>query len=1237
MPRITEQAKESQMELVFLRVKQSPAGISQTELARSTGIEPRTLNNYLRALRDEGKVEKQGRLWFLGDYEEIRSLRLELSPEEAYTYYLGSRLFVKQHDKRNRLAETALMKLADALAANRLVRQEIAQAARELAQRPGDPTYETIFQKIVCGYLQRKRLAIRYKPLNGKPFDTTFDTYLMEPSAIGYATYIIGHSHLQNQRRAYKLERIEEAEILQEAYRIPDDFPGLEILRNSWSIIMGEETVKVVLRFSPQVKERVRETQWHPSQQDDHDEKKTKDDWLLWWVQVADTMDMLPWIRSWGKDCEIVEPTWLRYKLKAEIRKLAKLYGVMTDSQEPQLARLLQCWGKTTTYVDHYHPALYHMLDVAHVAKALLSEQASNRWRSVLANVFNTDEQHLSNWIPYLVALHDIGKLTVAFQASNQQQGQRMQSLGFDFGRWQSKYTLHHTVAGQIILRNEWHDLQLPSTLQRAWLEMVGGHHGYYVESTDYQAALQTFRAIQEPEEWKSLRHFAGQTLHSALATTLPTPFPTPQNVSSAIMALTGFTILCDWIGSDTQYFKAEPEMPLDEYSSESNQRALEAVQNAGLYQATQSTAPTTFAELFFDCKTIRPLQAAIDEIPAEILQSPCLAIIEAPTGEGKTEAGFGLARRIAHGTGSDEFYCALPTMATSNQMFRRVQKHLRDRLALSNQVKLVHGQALLIEDDLRLEPLLNGDETEEHPAQEWFSPKKRSLLAPFGVGTIDQAELTALNVRHNALRIMGLAGKVVILDEVHAYDTYMTTIIEQMLRWLAALGSSVILLSATLPVAKRAALAAAYGAKLDTSTDTTTAYPSLWVGSATGTCHLQPAAHQANRTIALNFLNFAQSTTAANEQEDKAAETQFLRMARHLLGLVKDGGCACWITNTVDRAQKLYEAVKQVDLHIDCSLLHARFPLEDRQINEQALADKFGPDTQTRPRRALVIGTQVLEQSLDVDFDVMITDMAPIDLLLQRAGRLHRHERQRPTAHATPHLWIVGERDENGLLRIPRDTVYEEYILQQTWLALLPRTQLCLPADYRPLIEAVYSNNAPAPSSLLAEAWAKLQAKETSAAEKARQRILNDPDPRRPFCQNSKERFLEDEESAAWIVAQTRLGEESITVIPLERVGDQVRLVPGEAMIKLKSTLDRDDQLRLLRRSLRISQYHTVQALRHDPTPLPGVFKQSALLKTVRPLWLTDGKAQFIWQDHCIDLILDPALGLRIIRTKVQ
>lgn len=404
MARISEQARERQMELVWLRVKQRPNGITEQEIADATGIQRRTVNNYLNELALEGKVEKQGRLWFLGDYEEIRSIKLEVTPEEAYTYYLGSRLFVKQHDKRNRLAEKALMQLADALAANKLVGQEIAQAARELAQRPADPKYEKVFQKIVCGYLQRRQVAIRYKPLKGEAFDTTFNTYLMEPSAIGYATYIIGHSHLQNQRRAYKLERIEDVEILPESYRIPDDFPGLEILRNSWSIIMGEKTIKVVLRFSPKVKERVLETQWHPSQQDDHNEHKTKDDYLLWWVQVADTLDMESWIRSWGADVEVLEPLALRQQLIQETFKLVDVYGLSSNKGDN---RIMDVFEKYLTLPGKTEPKLTifeHSSDVYHIALYLLE-----------ANQERITNQQL---VKAGAIFHDVGKIEQNIQSN---------------------------------------------------------------------------------------------------------------------------------------------------------------------------------------------------------------------------------------------------------------------------------------------------------------------------------------------------------------------------------------------------------------------------------------------------------------------------------------------------------------------------------------------------------------------------------------------------------------------------------------------------------------------------------------------------------------------------------------------------------------------------------------------------------------------------------------------------
>ena len=455
---------------------------------------------------------------------------------------------------------------------------------------------------------------------------------------------------------------------------------------------------------------------------------------------------------------------------------------------------------------------------------------------------------------------------------------------------------------------------------------------------------------------------------------------------------------------------------------------------------------------------------------PINCSAQPCLVIIEAPTGEGKTEASLALAHALRKQTEGDDFYYALPTMATSNQMFGRLQKHLQARLGVDTQIKLVHGQSFLIEDELRIEPLSNGGAREQGEpraaALQWFSGKKRALLAPFGVGTIDQAELAALNARHAALRMFGLAGKVVIVDEVHAYDTYMTTIIEQLLRWLAALNTSVILLSATLPLSRRAQLAQAYGVELDAISGSSDAYPSLLVLSRNGIHHASPKAWQTIAQIALDTLFLD------DEQVDEKA--------RWLLDTIREGGCACWMTNTVKRAQRLFARLQELaPAHVDLTLLHSQYPLEERQKWETEITGKYGPNGR-RPEQGIVVGTQVLEQSLDLDFDVMVSDLAPIDLLLAARRQAASTQPCRPDAHQAPRLWINLHHDEQPMIPPKADcAIYTEYILRQSWATLAGRNESTCRSDYRPLIEAVYDAPEPPKDSPLRAAWDKLKQKE--------------------------------------------------------------------------------------------------------------------------------------------------------------
>lgn len=1222
MPKVDQATYQDRKMRVFLTLRRFPNGLTEAELEQETGIQRRTVHNYLRALEIEGKVFKDGIVWVALPFDELRLRHFELSPEEAMTLYLATRLLAKQHDKRNEPAETALMKLAAALKTHQIASEEIHQAAQELAQRPYRAEYHQVFRAVMQAYIYRRVLHITYEPLHGKPFETDFAPYLIEPSAIGFATYVIGHSSIVNAIRTYKLERIQTAALTRQEYIIPREFRGLDILKSAWSVIYGENLLPVVLRFSPNVRKRVEETRWHFSE--DKREDPDKPGYLRWEAKVADTTDMLPWIRGWGADVEVLEPPELREEVIQGVRRMTRMYNLASIQTDPLVARVLRLWGKTakdSSDPNDFHPAVFHMLDVGNIARELLSARASPRWRNVLARALNAEAETLDDWLPYLVALHDIGKISAAFQMLNQVQAKRLEQEGFAL----KAINVPHPILSQIHLETRFSKMT-ENKIGQVVSEALGGHHGQFA----HPEQVKKFKGdlSDEHSEWQILRQTADDLLRRALFKD-EAKLPTPANVSSAIMALTGFTILCDWLGSDGRYFRPAPNLEFDEYVAKSQKRAQAAVRESGLAVPTTSSAPINVEALLADLLPLRDLQRAIDNIPAHLLQSPSLTIIEAPTGEGKTEAALALAHRIAQVTGTDELYYALPTMATSNQMFGRLQTHLWKRLRLDASVKLVHGQAFLIEDELRAEmpiaeiqPLENGNvpASETQETVQWFNLKKRALIAPFGVGTIDQAELAALNVKHTALRMMGLVGKVVIVDEVHAYDTYMTTIIERLLRWLATMGTSVILLSATLPKSRRQRLAKAYGATFDLSEEQENAYPSLLVLSANGTYLAEPQVWQPNRIIELHELHFGDDEARAK--------------AEWLLQKVQNGGCACWITNTVRRAQRIFaELLTLAPPDMDLQLLHSQFPLEERQRRENELNARYGPKGD-RPPRGIVIGTQVLEQSLDLDFDVMVSDLAPIDLLLQRAGRLHRHTRERSAAHAVPQLWVNWEQNPDGSLKIGTDrSIYNEFLVRQTLQTLTRRTQIQLPNDYRTLVEAVYSDKPPSEDSPLYDAWQKLCTREQCATDKAKKRLLPRPHERDSFAQAAamKVTFEEDENRADWIVAQTRLGERTLNVIPLERDGDWIVLSDNERIsVNVEAPLNM--QRKLLRRYLRISDPDAIKAIEKEGEQKPTeLFKQASLLKGYYPLWLTHGKARLTTAHGTFVAALDPQLGLVI------
>jgi len=394
MPRVDQATYEERKMRVFLTLRRYPNGLTEADLEQVLRTNRRTLNNYLRALEVEGKVYKDGLTWVALPYDELRLRSFELSPEEAMTLYLATRLLARQHDKRNEPAETALMKLAAALRSHQIAGEEIHQAAQELAQRPSQGEYLRVFRAVMQAFIYRRVLHITYEPLHGTAFDTDFEPYLIEPSAIGFSTYVIGRSSIVNAIRTYKLERIKAATLTRQEYVIPREFGGLEVLKSAWSVIYGENLLTVVLRFSPAVRKRVEETRWHFSE--DKRDDPDKPGYLLWQARVADTLDMLPWIRGWGADCEVLAPPELRQELEREARRLAEVYRIVMRAESKS-----QFYAHTKDGADEseWQPLIEHLTRVADYA----AEFGRDAGVAELAKAAGM--------------IHDLGKYSKEFQA----------------------------------------------------------------------------------------------------------------------------------------------------------------------------------------------------------------------------------------------------------------------------------------------------------------------------------------------------------------------------------------------------------------------------------------------------------------------------------------------------------------------------------------------------------------------------------------------------------------------------------------------------------------------------------------------------------------------------------------------------------------------------------------------------------------------------------------------------
>jgi CRISPR-associated endonuclease/helicase Cas3 len=660
-------------------------------------------------------------------------------------------------------------------------------------------------------------------------------------------------------------------------------------------------------------------------------------------------------------------------------------------------------WGKWGGDGSSRYPLEAHLIDTAAFAKVLCDHWVPPPLLATAAARLGTDRDGVVRLVVTAAGLHDIGKATAVFQqqllalsppggidahrAALEAAGLEspdpaaLQLLDDEGRRWVRR----HEVASAVMLHG---DLEAAGASGTAAL--VAGHHGLWdiPDPYDpYSTVCGYHRLMLSHPAWAAQRD---RIIATVVETTGADPgLPVPD--VTVVPLLTGLVVLADWLASDLADRQADEPLT-DDWPTYHRRQLVRATDMVADLLSTPVKPAGGFVEVFGFAPN-RPVQQQLVKQDA-----PGLRIVVVPTGDGKTEAALG--HWLVNAADKQGIFFGLPTMATADAMFARVRAMFEGTDAFG---ALAHSRSLLNQFYADLDRPLGGETHDDGDARlqpgRWFHGNRRAVLAPVAVGTADQLILAAVRHRHNFLRMLGAATKTVVFDEVHSYDPYMGALLERFLVWAGAWGIDTVLLSATLPTERVEAYTTAYGG----TPPTEMAYPSVVTvrrDGSTATAVLD--ASDAARTLSLEHHTCADVV---------AGVTELVRALRGKHPNAKIGV----IVNTVSRCQSVAAALAgrtgAAPIDGDVHVMHARFPANTRARHVTDAVDSYGKTSSNGP--AVMVATQVVEQSVDLDFDVLITELCPAPSLLQRAGRLHRHgltgrSRTRPGGCRQPVMHVV-------------------------------------------------------------------------------------------------------------------------------------------------------------------------------------------------------------------------------------
>jgi len=792
---------------------------------------------------------------------------------------------------------------------------------------------------------------------------------------------------------------------------------------------------------------------------------------------------------------------------------------------------------------ESYHLLPYHCLDVAAVAHVWWKKSRVIQDRFCRATGAKEDKSY--SWVMFFITLHDLGKFDVRFQLkapnmadklwSEFKQADRSESRNYWHGNY-SSYWIFQDLAPRFEWDDDFSDEEKWDRWQ-PWINAVAGHHGVIPDYPEGDRPSAVDRILMHDQTARLA--FIDEISALFLEPVGLSLDDDPPSINQDFLA--GFCSICDWLGSIEVNGKGERRFSYDqqplifdqrplfkEYFTQRLDIAATVLEESGLFYPVKLAGGM---QALFPHYRARQLQARVDDIP---LQAG-LTLIEAATGSGKTEVALAYASRLLAAGMAESIIFALPTQATSNALFERLHQVSEMIYAHSN-LLLAHGKARFNEAFIDLKRIGSGDFSQDRVQEteatvqcsQWLSQsRKRVFLGQMGVCTVDQVLISVLPVKHKFVRSFGLGKSVLIVDEVHAYDSYMYGLLQAILKRQKEMGGSALLLSATLPFHQKESLIEAWGGQLEEKKDGEL-YPLI--------------THLADQVTHLALSESEQHCLAATKRQVQIelCEEETMQFDDSLLKQVIQakhvGANVVLICNLVADAQQTWQRLMALGAE-KVELFHSRFRFLDRQKKELAVLRNYGVGAGRR-QGGILVATQVVEQSLDLDFDWMLTQLCPVDLLFQRLGRLHRHERSRPVGFESPRCSVVVPKNHNYALHkliYGNQEAPNSRVLWRSEQLLRQQPLLDFPAVYRPMIERVYQQ----------QSW--LEEPEAIQAEYERFDLCQQAIQMSAWQLINSQTHFEDSDARAALL--TRDGEMSLNVVPVIKERGRRVLLSGEVV----------------------------------------------------------------------------------------